>query len=542
MSVLLIVVATAMALGRVLSAELVYEPSLFQIWPNDPEHPHRAWPAKAPRPMPTFNSNDRSRWAAVRALVEEGTWVVGRHDPKTGKDSGIIFEDGWQSVDKMRDPATLEYYSTKPPLLTFLVACEYWLLKKSFGWSLNDDSRFAVVRVCLLTFNLLPFAVYLWLLVRLLERWGTTDWGRIFVVAAACFGTLMTPFLISLNNHTLAACSVVVAVYAAVRILTSPSPLPSPPTGGEGIQIIPSPLTGREGIQIIPSPLTGGEGIQIIPSPPVGGEGRVRGAWVWFVLAGFFAGFTAANELPAASFAAGLALLLLVRFPRRTLMAYAPAALVPVAALLALNYAELGEFNVGYSKFNTEWYQYEGSHWRNVSDQSKRGIDAAKEDKGTYAFHLFLGHHGWFSLTPIYLLALGGMGLGFWRLIGARSVSEGPSALANASGSDGAASRQWAELACATALLSLVVMAYYIYISNNYGGWSNGPRWLMWLSPLWLLTLPPIVERLGQRRWGRALCLALLALSVLSAHYWDWNPWRHPWIYNWMDSRGWIPY
>src|SRR5262249_4296337 len=161
---------------------------------------------------------------------------------------------------------------------------------KLFGWSLSGDAdhRFAVVRVCLLTFNLLPFVVYLWLLGRLVEHFGVTDWGRIFVVAVACFGTLVTPFLITLNNHTLAACSVVVAVYAVVRILSD------------------SPGSRR-----------------------------------WYVVAGFFAGFTATSELPAAAFAVGLGLLLLVRFPRRMLLGYAPAALVPVAAMLVLNYAEL---------------------------------------------------------------------------------------------------------------------------------------------------------------------------------------------------------
>jgi hypothetical protein len=550
--VVLIVAATAMAVGRILSAELVYEPSLSRSWPDDANHPRRPWPATAPRAMPTFSSNDRSRWAAVRALVEEGTWVIGRrdkqvvigsvpaalaardplqlavlldagYDRRVKSDRGIIFEDGWQSVDKMLNPATLEYYSTKPPLLTFLVAGEYALLKKLFGWSLNDptvgaasraapgvrlgspdlstvgaasraapaesgsarrtylpaaggerDERFAVVRVCLLTFNVLPFVIYLWLLARLAERFGATEWGRIFVVAAACFGTLMTPFLITLNNHTLATCGVVVAVYAAVRILSS-------------------------------------------------------GEWRWFVVAGFFAGFTAVNELPAAAFAVGLGLLMLVRFFRRTLLAFVPAALIPVAALLVLNHAELDEFSPGYSKFGTEWYEYEGSHWRNLPDKSKRGIDWAKntESKGAYAFHLLLGHHGWFSLTPIYLLSLAGMSRGV-RLLVRRETTT--------------LSSQWAELAVATGLLSLVVIGYYLYKSDNYGGWSNGPRWLMWLAPLWLLTLLPIVDRLGQRRWGRVLCLVLLALSVLSAHYWDWNPWRHPWIYNWMDSRGEIPY
>src|SRR5215469_1637089 len=167
MYVLLIALATAMALGRILSAELVYEPTLSASWPDDPCHPRRPWPATAPRAMPTFSSNDRSRWAAVRALVDQGTWVVGRRDKQVviasapaalaardplqlavlleagyerriSSDSGIIFEDGWQTVDKMLNPATLEYYSTKPPLLAFLAAGEYWLLKKAFGWSLQD--------------------------------------------------------------------------------------------------------------------------------------------------------------------------------------------------------------------------------------------------------------------------------------------------------------------------------------------------------------------------------------------------------------------
>jgi hypothetical protein len=522
--VLLIVVAAAAALGRILSAELVYEPSLSQSWPDDPGHYRRTWPATPPRAMPTFSSNDRSRWAAVRALVDEGTWVIGRRDKQVviasvpaalaasdplqlavlleagldrriKSDRGIVFEDGWQSVDKMLNPATLEYYSTKPPLLTFLVATEYWWLKETFGWSLQDerDQRFTVVRVCLVTFNLVPFLIYLGLLARLVDYFGTTDWGRLFVVTAACFGTLVTPFLISINNHTLAACSVIVTVYAMVRILS----------GGE------------------------------------------RG---WFVLAGFFAGFTAVNELPAAAFAAGLGLLLLVRFFRRTMFAFVPAALVPVAALLALNYAELGEFKPGYSKFGTEWYDYEGSHWRNLPDKSKRGIDWAKnkEDKATYAFHLVLGHHGWFSLTPVYLLALGGMGLGVRYLFGSRHKPGAPATgifdPSLALRACPCPSRQWAELAVSTALLSLVVIGWYIYKTDNYSGWSNGPRWLLWLTPLWLLTLLPIADRFGQTRGGRILCLILLALSVLSAHYWDWNPWRHPWIYNWMDSRGWISY
>ena len=44
----------------------------------------------------------------------------------------------------------------------------------------------------------------------------------------------------------------------------------------------------------------------------------------------------------------------------------------------------------------------------------KPGIDFARtyhgETRDQYAFHLFLGHHGYFSLMPIWLLSLGSPG------------------------------------------------------------------------------------------------------------------------------------
>jgi len=29
---------------------------------------------------------------------------------------------------------------------------------------------------------------------------------------------------------------------------------------------------------------------------------------------------------------------------------------------------------------------------------------------------------------------------------------------------------------------------------------------------------------------------------VFSASYPALNPWRHPWLYHFLDARGWIPY
>lgn len=90
-------------------------------------------------------------------------------------------------------------------------------------------------------------------------------------------------------------------------------------------------------------------------------------------------------------------------------------------------------------------------------------------------------------------------------------------------------------LAIATAVITLVVLAFYLtrpQMDRNYGGGTCCLRWLVWLTPLWLLTMLPVADRLGRSWWGRSLGLALLAISVFSAHYAADNPWENPWIYN----------
>ena len=63
-----------------------------------------------------------------------------------------------------------------------------------------------------------PFVFYLLLLARLVERLGTTEWGRLFVFAAACFGTFFSGFLASFNNHSVAATGALFALYQCLCI------------------------------------------------------------------------------------------------------------------------------------------------------------------------------------------------------------------------------------------------------------------------------------------------------------------------------------
>ena len=68
---------------------------------------------------------------------------------------------------------------------------------------------------------------------------------------------------------------------------------------------------------------------------------------------------------------------------------------------------------------------------------------------------------------------------------------------------------------------------------------SSGPRWMFWFTPLWLVVMSPAADLMAGRRWTRAVALVLLALSVLSAAYPTWNPWTHPWLYDFWYYMGW---
>jgi hypothetical protein len=507
---LLTVVAFAGVAGRIATVERVYEPGISRADPApdlagivlplaastssdaltaeavastawqriDPNAPTRLWPRKRPLPVPTFGSNDRSRWATIRALVDEGTYAIGhRTYDADGKyrDTGIIFEEGWDSLDKVMDPQTKVFYSSKPPLFSTLMAGEYWLLKHLFGLNLTDG-RWWVVRIGLLTANALPLAIYLLLLGRILERYGSTDWGRVYVFVAAAFGTFVSTFAVTLNNHTPAACTTLFALYPLLVWR------PDDPDG----------------------------------EPPASA----------FAVSGFFAALTAAFELPAASLLAGLFVGLLVQYPRRTLLCFVPAAAVPVAGFFLTNYLAIGQLKPAYGEFGGPWYEYEGSYWRADSMVVKRGIDWAgtMESRPTYAFHLLLGHHGVFTLTPIWLGSLAGM---LWALKGPLR-SSGPL-------------RQVTWLALAVTAAVTVFFAA-IVSTVNYGGWTSGARWFFWLTPLLLLALLPVADRLGTSRAGRGLSYVLLGVSVFSATFPAWNPWRMPWIYRLMEEFGWKGY
>jgi hypothetical protein len=159
---------------------------------------------------------------------------------------------------------------------------------------------------------------------------------------------------------------------------------------------------------------------------------------------------------------------------------------------------------------------------------------------------VLLGHHGLFSLTPVFLLGLVGMVVGLTKLGAPKSDISVADTVLPRSRPMFVDPRVLGVFGGVALLITIVVVCFYVFgvgeRSRNYGGWSIGPRWLIWLTPLFLLSMLPVCDWLAGRKWGRGLAYALLAVSVLSASYPTFNPWRHPWLYNLMDTFGGIPY
>jgi hypothetical protein len=474
-----------------------------------------------------------------------------------------ITNPNWDCIDAVmhQDAAGAPHiYSSKPPLLATLYAGPYWVVCK-IGNAIEQKpvtlgtNPYEIGRTLVVLLNVLPLVIYFFVVAGIVDRYGKTDWGRIFVMAAATLGTFLTTFAVSLNNHLPAAACAAITISATMAIWYR-------------------------------------------------GDRR----WRTYAACGFFAALTAAFELPATSLLGAVAVGLLWKTPRQMLLGFLPAALVVAAGFFATNWlahgsaippyahrahgekgATLAESEGGIRKSeggarselaianatgpqavssptiqtaapatsapanddlkatktaatkfegtktlpsgtaitmrgdSSNWYDYEftrtdgklvQSYWRDP-----KGIDSGERSVGKYTFNLLIGHHGIFSLTPIWLLAIPGLGL-LWF----------------------AKDYRMPGLASAIGLISAACIVFYILRpmdERNYGGMTSGFRWMFWLTPLWLVAILPTADKLAGNRVGRGVCYVLLALSVLAASYPVWNPWSNPWLQSFWGYMGW---
>jgi hypothetical protein len=414
---------------------------------------------------PFLSANDRSRWCTVRALVEPEMQVpdapyaidkVIERDDKTKKWA----HPGWDTIDMVQHDG--HSYSSKPPLLSTLMAAEYWVIYHATGKSLGERP-YEIGRFMLITINGACLLVMFLFTARLIERLGTTDWGRILAMAGCVFGTFLTTFSVTITNHLPAAACAAVALDAFVRIALD-------------------------------------------------GDRRV---WT-FLNAGFFSAMLGAMEIPAGLLAAAITVVLLWLAPRKTILAYLPPALLVTAAFFATNWIAVHSWKPVqmHRSGDDNWYDYPGSYWKT----NRQGVDVGEKSTAAYTLHVLVGHHGVFSLTPMWLLSILGAGIWLFR-------------------------SEWRLklLALLGLAVSIACVAFYILspgVDRNYGGNASAFRWAFWLAPLWFVLMLPAADLLSRRAWSRGLGLLLLALSAMSVAYPTWNPWSSPWIMNFMGYLG----
>lgn len=402
------------------------------------------WPEARPAHTPFFSANDRSRWCTVWSLAERSTWQIDE----------IIARPGWDTIDKVHVDG--HFYSSKPPFVALLVTPVYWVVRRVTGQSLDSHPHEAAHAVLLL-FNLLPWVVALLVLARLLDRLAQSDFARLFTLLLAATGTFLTPFLITLNNHTPAAICLIFSLAPLCRLLGGPT----------------HPLH--------------------------------------FALAGLFSAACTCCELPAAPWG-------LVAFAvasranwRQTLTWFVPAALIPLGVFFVSNWQATGRLVPIYASFgsaaNNPYHYVVGgvpSYWLNPS-----AIDRGESSPWVYLLHCTFGHHGIFSLTPIFLVTL-------MAWVSRSSYRNTVSKFVLGSGLG----------------LTLWVLAFYLSRkqSYNYGGVTSGLRWAFWLIPLWVLALVPVLDRWQSSRGRQLLVACLLGISVYSITIPRDNPWQLPWL------------
>lgn len=405
---------------------------------------------------PVQSPNDAARWDTIWSLVRYGTYQI--YDlPETAEKFGMPQQ--FPTIDKVQKDG--KSFASKPPLMPTVIAGYVYLLQPLYGEPIGratepgkSSSIQFYSKAVLFLFNLVPYLLMIVFYRRYLDRYAEGDFVWCYSLLAAAFGTYLTGYLVTLNNHTIGAISAFFTAYLLIGIVY---------------------------------------------------EGKTA-SWRYF-LAGILAAWSAANELPAALGTLLCCLIVLRADWRKALFAFAPGAALVTAAFFLTNYLAIGSFKPAYLQKNL--YDYPGSYWLAPSS-AVDALNAHPESYLVYFLNLTVGHHGIFSLTPIWIFAAWGM---IRSLVGSEKRLRG--------------------VAWPIAICSAADFAFFWLVTDqrNYGGFCQGPRWILWVAGLWLLLLPFGLEGVAKSRWSRAIAWIFLAISVLSVGYCLNKPWTRSWLH-----------
>jgi hypothetical protein len=205
-----------------------------------------------------------------------------------------------------------------------------------------------------------------------------------------------------------------------------------------------------------------------------------------FAAFGLAAGLTLTIDIPGGVFPAFAGCYLLYKFPRHTLTWGLLGLALPLAVHASVMVAVTGSpFPV---QMHRETYLYPIAYWRHPL-----GIDALSERKGTYLFHMTFGRCGVFVLYPVLLGGLAGA----VRALARKDTPHRGAILAGLLG-------------------FLVLTAYYVYRTDNYGGESYGFRWYICAMPVLLLMAAPVISAM-RSRWHWLFVGLMMGISFYSA-------------------------
>ena len=199
-----------------------------------------------------------------------------------------------------------------------------------------------------------------------------------------------------------------------------------------------------------------------------------------------------------------------------------PAALLVAVAAFGTNYLAHHTWAIPYAhrESGDNWYDFRyikdgkvrESYWANRAGRSK--IDQG-ELGPRYALHVLVGHHGIFSLSPMWLLSIVGLAMLCAGRDPAARVGIGDRGrVARVRGLLYSATARRSELRRHDQRLSLGILD----------------------APLWLMAMQPAADWASRRRSTQILAAALLAFSVMSVSYPTWNPWTQPWLWDALEA------
>lgn len=432
--------------------------------------------------------NDRSRMATIDSLVERGTFVIDNSDYVWTGDK--IYVNG-------------HFYSDKPPVLSFLAAGPYFLMK-SLGVTFQNNEGLVYY---LLTFIFvgIPAAITVHFFNKSLELIGIKKRVRSKLTIALGVGTLLLPWTTTFNNHVpaMALCfisfyfllkskfqvnkkmkkqvtiGVIIGILVPLLFLSYPPPTASSQLGFSLF------ILALGAIIIELWILVGRIAVSFALTPRM----------INIFLAGFLVSLGATIDVIVGGvfFVLFLVYILWNRFERKSAIIFLIGVLPPFLLHCILNIQITG--GILPAQFVPEYFQYPGSAW---STETLSGFLSHPNLTSllTYAFHSLFGYSGFFSYSPVLLIF-------FFAIpqIRHRLQKEGAIII----------------------LATIILLGFYILKTDNYGGWSYSIRWWVPLIPFLLF----FGSLYLQKQKSFKIFYLLLAISVVISAIGIISPWTN---------------